>query len=178
MEKHLPLQLLLVSETSGEGKTDAIYINNVINKYFDVEGVNIQYIYLKGKQNYKDKKIREHIKNLTSMFGKFPKGKTVTIYFIDVDSEPKEFKAGSFFKNLCEYIEENNFELVWFCKNAENVFLNAEPENLENKTASAKDFAASNKIDSIDKDKLCKMAIELNCSNILVVLSKYLSYKK
>ena len=41
----------------------------------------------------------------------------------------------------------------------------------------AKEFAIYNKIDKLDKNSLSKIAIELNCSNILVVLSKYLIQK-
>ena len=105
-------------------------------------------------------------------------GKTITIYFIDTDSSEKEYRQGSFFKNLCDYISEKGYELVWFCKNAENVFLNVEPDTLLNKTQAAKNFAVNNEIDNIDKEKLSKIAIELNCSNILVVLSKYLTKKE
>lgn len=173
-----PLQLLLVTETSGEDKTDVIYINEVIKHFFDTSGVNVQWITLDGKTHYKDKKIENKIRNLEKMFKSYNKdGKTVTIYFIDTDSEEKEYKQGSFFKNLCDYITEKGYELVWFCKNAENVFLNVEPETLSNKTQEAKKFAVNNKIKDIDKDKLSKIAIELNCSNILIVLSKYLSKK-
>ena len=66
---------------------------------------------------------------------------------------------------------------MWFCKNAENVFLHVEPDVLENKTEAAKEFAINNEIDKLDKNSLSKIAIELNCSNILVVLSKYLIQK-
>ena len=170
-----PLQLLLVTETSGEDKTDVIYINEVIKCFFDTAGVNVQWITLGGKQHYKDKKIANKIRNLENMFKSYNKnGKTVTIYFIDTDSIEKEYKLGSFYKNLCDYINEKGYELVWFCKNAENVFLNVEPESLSNKAQEAKAFATNNRINGIDKDKLSKIAIELNCSNILIVLSKYL----
>ena len=67
--------------------------------------------------------------------------------------------------------------MVWFCKNAENVFLHVEPDALENKTKAAKEFAINNEIDKLDKNSLSKIAIELNCSNILVVLSKHLFQK-
>ena len=172
-----PLQLLLVTETSGEDKTDVIYINEVIKHFFDTAGVNVQWITLGGKTHYKDENIESKIKNLTKMFEDVAKGKTVTIYFIDTDSTEKEYKQGSFFYNLCEYIHKNGYELVWFCKNAENVFLGKDPDKLDNKTLEAKSFAINNKISEIDKNKLSKLTIELNCSNILVVLSNYLPTK-
>lgn len=172
-----PHQLLLVVETSSEEKTDAIYINEVIKKYFDVSGVNIKFVPLGGKKHYKDKKIIGKINNYTKMFHKFTNGETITIYFIDTDSVNREYKTGSFFKNLCIFVKQSGYELVWFCKNAENVFLNLEPETLDNKTQMAKAFAAENKINNICKENLSKSIIELNCSNILTVLTKYLNRK-
>ena len=177
MNNKNPLQLLLVVETNSEDKTDVIYINEVIKKYFDLSDINVQWITLGGKTHYKDKKITNKIKSLTRMFESNTNGRTVTIFFIDTDSSKAEYKEGSFFYNLSKYIKDNGFELVWFCKNAENVFLHVEPDALENKTKAAKEFAINNEIDKLDKNSLSKIAIELNCSNILVVLSKYLIQK-
>ena len=171
-------QLLLVTETSDEDKTDAIYINEVIKHFFDISGINIQWITLGGKTHYKDKRIENKIKNLTKMYKTYTNGETITIFFIDTDSPEKEYKQGSFFCNLCDYIAEKGYELVWFCKNAENVFLGVEASSLNNKTERAKEFAKDNAINDVDKERLSKIAIELNCSNILIVLSKYLLKKK
>ena len=169
--------MILVDETSDDDKSDTVYINEVIKKYFDSNGVNLKFVHLKGKQNYNDKKVVGQIRNLTNMFKKFAGGDTATIYFIDTDSSSKTFKPGSFFYNLTEFVKDKGFELVWFCKNAENVFLNVDPETIENKTAAAIEFAANNMIDKVDKEKLGKQTIEPNCSNILFVLSKYLKKK-
>lgn len=177
MNDKKPLQLLLVVETNSEDKTDVIYINEVIKKYFDLSDINVQWITLGGKTHYKDKKITNKIKSLARMFESNTNGRTVTIFFIDTDSSKAEYKEGSFFYNLSKYIKDSGFELVWFCKNAENVFLHVEPAALENKTKAAKEFAINNEIDKLDKNSLSKIAIELNCSNILVVLSKYLIQK-
>ena len=172
-----PLQLLLVVETSEEDKSDTIYINEVLRRYFDLSDINIQWIPLDGKTHYKDKKIQSRINSLTRMFKSNANGSTTTIYFIDTDSTKKEYKPGSFFYNLQEFVKEKGYELVWFCKNAENVFLHVEPGSLDNKTEAAKEFAVKNGIESIKKEALSKIAIELNCSNILVVLSKYIPEK-
>lgn len=169
--------MILVDETSEDDKSDTIYINEVIKKYFDCNSVNLKFVHLNGKQNYNKKKILSQINNFTKMFRKFTGGETVTVYFIDTDTTNKTFKPGSFFHNLNEFVKENGFELVWFCKNSENVFLNVEPDSLDNKTEAAKDFSARNKIDKIDRDNLSKQIIELNCSNVLIVLSKYLKNK-
>ena len=177
MEEKEPLQLILVVETSKEEKSDTIYINDVLKKFFDLSDINVQWEYLGGKTNYNNKKIENKIKNLTKMFKSNVSGKTTTIYFIDTDSTETEYKRGSFFYNLQEYVKERGYELVWFCKNIENVFLHKDPNYIDNKTEAAMQFVYDNRIDSIDKNALSKVAIELNCSNILVVLSKHIPNK-
>lgn len=172
-----PLQILLVVETSDEDKSDTIYINEVLKTYFDTKFINLRYIYLKGKTNYNKKNILSYINNQTNVFRKVAKGKTVVIYFIDTDSTNKEYKKGSIFSNISEFVKQKSFELVWFCKNSENVFLNKEPSQIDNKTKVAKVFSSSGKINDINVSNLDRNEIELNCSNIYGILSKYLMKK-
>ena len=118
MNDKKPLQLLLVVETNSEDKTDVIYINEVIKKYFDLSDINVQWITLGGKTHYKDKKITNKIKSLTRMFESNTNGKTVTIFFIDTDSSKAEYKEGSFFYNLSKYIKDSGFVKMlrmYFC---------------------------------------------------------------
>ena len=178
------LQLIFLVETSENDKADNIYIRSVIDKYFlflndcyDGEINTITYC-LKGKQHYKDKKTLDFIRNKTKMFSSYNEGAvTVAIFFIDTDSTDAEYKKGSFFSNVKDFCEEHNFELVWFCKNVENVFLSKEADQIENKTNEAKLFAIKEGINNIRKNNLSKDKIELGCSNIILVLSKYLKQK-
>lgn len=178
------LQLIFVVETSEDDKADNIYIRSVIDKYFsflndkyDGETNTLTYC-LKGKQHFNDKKTLYFIKNKTKMFSDYNEGAlTVVIYFMDTDSTETEYKKGSFFSNVQEFCKEHNFELVWFCKNVENVFLNKEADQVKNKTEAAKLFATSNGIDNIKRDNLSKDRIEYKCSNIILVLGKYLNKK-
>lgn len=178
------LQLIFLVETSEDDKADNIYIRSVIDKYFlflndkyDGE-VNILTYCLKGKQHYNDKKTIDYINNKTRMFASYNEGAvTAAIYFMDTDSVETEYKKGSFFSNVQEFCKEHGFELVWFCKNVENVFLNKEVDQVDNKTESAKEFAINNKIRSIKQANLSKNMIEYGCSNIILVLGKYLKNK-
>ena len=104
-------------------------------------------------------------------------GKTVVIYFIDTDGVRLDYDSNSYFGNLVRFCNEMNFELVWFSKNSENVFLGVEPDQVDNKTEAAKQFLINNKIFELDKNKLTKENLEVGCSNILTILSKYLKQK-
>ena len=172
-----PLQLILVVETSGIDKSDTIYINSVLERYYDTEGVNISWELLSGKQNYNNKKLLRKITNNCKAFSNIG-GVSVVIYFVDTDSTETEYKNGSFFSNLQKLIDERGYQLVWFCKNTENVFLGVEPETLTNKTKAAIEFERSRRIESIKVDMLSKEKIQLYCSNIMLILDKYLKRKE
>lgn len=172
------LNVIFVLETNDDGKTDSIYLSTVLNKYFllkniQYDDVNTQTLYMEGKKNYNKPKLRNRIKNLISMYKSYG-NPTVVIYFFDTDSIEKEYKPGSFFHNVQTYCKENGYELVWFCKNAENVFLDKEPETLNDKLGAAKEFDRSGGINKIDEYKLSKSVIGYGYSNILLVLGKYL----
>ena len=178
------LQLVIVLETSTEEGTDALYFHSVLDYFFerrDLYGneVNIVYVYLHGKQNYNSDDVLSQINNYTSMFNDWEseRGETHTIYCLDTDSIEKVFKTGSFFKNVQDFCESNKFDLVWFCKNVENVFLGVEPQTLPNKLIAALTFFRSGKISKIKEFNLCKKEIEIGCSNIISVLSQYLKRK-
>ena len=174
----VPLQLLFVLECNDEDKSDAIYLNEVISHFYVFESENYSQvsrksIFLKGKGKYKNYK--DYINNVVSMFS-HEGGVTKVIYMIDLDSTDKEYKSGSLNYNIMDYCNRNNYDLIWMCKNVENVFLGVEPDAIENKTEAAKQFARL-KNKEFDNIKLSKTTIELYCSNILIILDKYLKRK-
>ena len=178
------LQIILISETSTDDKSDIIYIRSTIDKYFNYESdvydgeVATIPFFLHGKQNYCDKRILSRIKSQARMFACYNPGAiTVVIYFMDTDSVKKEYKEGSFFYNVKDFCKNNGFELAWFCKNAENVFLKKESSQVASKTESAKDFAFNDGINRINKSDLMDPEINQGHSNILLILSKYLKWK-
>ena len=178
------LQIIQVLETSDKDKSDDLYLNAIFRRFFikfDLEGneVTIQSIFLEGKQNYNSDQVLEQISSYTSMFNCWDDdpGKTVVIYFIDSDGTRLDYDANSYFGNLVRFCNEKGFELVWFSKNFENVFLGLEPDQVSNKTEAAKQFLINNKIFEIDANRLIKEKLEVGCSNIINILSKYLRTK-
>ena len=178
------LQIIFVVETSTNDKSDSLYLRAVLDCYFRFENDNYdgevatQTICLNGKQHYCDKKIINRIANQTKMFtSQNPGAVTKVIYILDTDSTSKVYKPGSFFHNVISFCDKNGFELAWYCKNAENVFLGEETDNVENKTEAAISFVKSGFIKKCRKSNLSKTSIEYKCSNILLVIGKYLKTK-
>ena len=179
------LQIIFVIETSNDDKSDSLYLRAILDYYFLYENdiydgeVATQTICLNGKQHYNDKKIVNRIVNQTKMFAsQNPSSTTKVIYILDIDSTAKAFKQGSFFYNVIEFCNSNGFELVWYCKNAENVFLGQEADKIENKTEAAISFVRNDNIRKIKKINLSKIDIEYKCSNILNIIGKYLKQKQ
>ena len=174
------IQLIEVLETSNCDKSDDVYVNEVIKRFFEKRDINnaeinIQQIFLNGKHKYKT--CLKRIENYIRMYKKNTGGESVVVYFIDTDSTEQNYKPGSFFSNVRLFCEQNNFELVWFCRTAENVFIGRKARKGEGKTRLAFEYANSGCIYKMDKTKLEKSKIELGCSNILSVLKKYLKPK-
>lgn len=174
----VPLRLVFVLECDDDDKSDAIYLNEVINHFYVFDNARYsqiarQNIFLEGKGKYKFVKNRiDNEKKIFSQEG----GETAVIYMIDLDSTENDYPLGSLNRNILDYCNENGYELIWMCKNVENVFLGKEPEAVNNKTDAAKAFARD-KSKAFDPAKLSKTRIEQNCSNILIVLDKYLKRK-
>ena len=172
------LQLLVLLETNDELNTDGVYFTEVRRRFYKnysnhYEGeVSIQIIPLHGKQNYKSNKIKQRIKNQIAA-NKSYDVHTVVILCIDTDSTKQNFEPGSFFYNVREYCQKYNYELVWYCKNVENVFLGKEANEVH-KVEAAKEFARTERIYEIKESNLSQTIIKYGYSNILLILDKYL----
>lgn len=174
----VPLKLVFVLECDDEEKSDAIYLNEVISYFYEYKNDNYsqisrQNIFLEGKGKYKN--IKSRIDNERKTFS-CEGGEIKVIYMIDLDSTEPEYKLGSLNRNIMDYCDKNGYDLIWMCKNVENVFLGVESDVVENKTEAAKAFARI-KDKGFDIIKLSKTRIEQYCSNILLVLDKYLKRK-
>lgn len=179
------LQLIFVEETQEENKSDDLYISAVLRTFFLKEDKNgeevvINKVFLNGKQNYNDEKKLAHINNLKCMFSSNSEEevKTKVIYFIDTDCYKKKFEEGSFFNNVCIFCIEKGFDLCWFSKNVEDVFLKRVANNNDDKTELAKNYIRDAKMEENIKK------LPLNCktytkqgSNVFSVLDKYLKRK-
>ena len=102
-----------------------------------------------GKNNYKSKGILKSLQKKTSNF----KGETSVIYCIDVDdfeTNPTHIKD---FEDIVTFCQQNEYDLIWFCHDVEDVYLGRRiPKN--EKVQAAERFRKNKGIESIDKKKL------------------------
>lgn len=168
--------LILVVETNIEQGSDRLYIEDYIKHFFDISGVKLKFIPMSGKGNYKTtkviNKINQKIKEYTKTNPNNPKFKV--IYFIDWDNPRFNNSQFNLNNQIVEYINKMNYELVYFNKNIENVFLQKDVES-NKKLKEATRFVSKKLISEFDNSK-CKIAqvVILNSSNIDFILSKYL----
>ena len=113
-------QILLCVETNSKARTDYQYINETIHRFY-VNDPKISYkpIFLESKSMYaspkKQKEIGKYIKA-------YPEDTTV-IYFIDLDDYDTNYETKKLFEDIKKYCETHAYELVFFCRDVEEVYL-------------------------------------------------------
>ena len=170
----MSLQVIRVMETNEEAQTDLVYVDFVCKKYYSQQNVTYSDVFLGGKQNYSNKKIKNHILNLIKMNSKY--GQSVVVYFIDSDQDNLNFKMGSRGKNIIEYCLENGYELVFFVSTIEHVFWKKKVDDKDKKEYSIK-FINEKQCDNTSVYDLKKQDPHNMETNIMLVLDKYLKKK-
>ena len=165
-------QLILCVETNSNAKTDYVYINETINRFYLYNPkTRREIIYLNGKTNY------DKHENEIDYSKRHFRGETTVIMFIDIDnydSDPEDIKR---WKNIESYCKQMNYELVFFTKDVEDVYLGHRIKNNDKVKESIR-FRAKKLIDSVDELKLRREQITPHSSNVLLVLDKYLDKRK
>lgn len=167
-------QLIIFTETKKSANTDKLYIMELLEYYFDIDGIVIRFEYLEGKGNYKKRIVGDKIKFYRNNFS----GETIIFYMIDKDDFDLNHQIKNKNNEIKEFCKQNNYELVWFVKNIEEVFI-GEKVNDSNKTKTAKAFVKKRKISNIIVNNLCINEPKTSKkSNIIIVLKKHLTTKK
>lgn len=78
---------------------------------------------------------------------------------------------------IINYCEKNGYELVWFCKTVEEVFLHRTVDKNQ-KIEEAKKIGKANNIGIATMDSLSFCGMSQYKSNILLILDRYLKRKK
>ena len=171
------LQLIIVVETNPKCKSDWIYIKDTIDSFYeyDMSNVKIRPVYMGGKYKYEDK--LSEIRNYTNAYAKVSKdNKTKVIYCFDCDDYDIEPDDDGFLNTVNKFCDDNGYDLVWFCKDIERVYLGKKVADKEKKAESAR-FKAKNLISGVNVKKLAEKKYKQGCSNIMNVLDKYLMRK-
>ncbi len=165
-------QLLFCIEADNKSKTDWVYIKATIDRFYNLPNtVSVKPICMGGKTNYRRNKVVKDIKSAISGFKN--NGETHVIYCIDTDNINSDPNREREFKEITDYCAENKYELIWFCRDIEEVYLGKRSEQSA-KIDEAKKFKSSDAImECSEKALTCKQP-SLKKSNILIVLDDYL----
>lgn len=168
----MSIQLLFCVETRQTAETDKIYIDETIANFYHLgNSVRKRYIFFKGKGNYNKQKVVKRINEQIRQFKDL--GPTYVIYCIDTDrydANPDQARELGKIQNYCEH---NRYDLVWFCRDVEDVYWGEQVHN-DDKTRMAARFRSGMRIKNISSENLKKEQYSRHMSNILIVLDKYL----
>lgn len=173
-------QLVFCVESGSNDDSDWIYISEILRRFYNRDDVKIKLspIYLNGKGNYRTKNTQNKINKLIKMFSATSSNScTEIIYVIDTDNYDSDAKDKRFLDDVLSYCHDNNYKLIWFCKDIECVLLGKKISN-SIKTSEAIKFKKNEKVFAINERILKAENIRNNASNILVVLDEFLVRKK
>ncbi|MCI9386160.1 MAG: hypothetical protein HFH77_07380 [Lachnospiraceae bacterium] len=97
-------------------------------------------------------------------------------YFYVLNNQIKISKVYMGTNKISQFCKENGYDLVWFCHDVEEVFLdNKIPDSQKVQEAGA--FRRKKGIQEIPLDKLASSVMRIHTSNIMQILDKYLERK-
>lgn len=173
----MDLQLIIVVETNEITKSDWIYIKDTLDHFYVDERGRVKYtpIYMEG--NYKKERVKKQIQSAIKKYkNECAERQSKVIYCIDCDDYDSSPADERIMREIAQYCTDNKYELVWFCKDIERVYLGNRVE-VNKKGKEAKRFKANKLIKSIDASKLSSNCFGANRSNILKIFDRYLTRK-
>lgn len=170
----MAIQLVFCIETNRRAATDEIYIRESIRRWYHLgNDVKITMVYMESKTNFNSKAVISRIREACRDFSH---GSSHIIYCVDTDNYESNQEQSLLNNEIKTFCQNNHFELVWFCHNIEEVFLNKSILRT-NKVMEAKSFRRKMQINNIDDKVLMSCNQKKNTSNLLLVLDKYLNRK-
>ncbi len=169
-------QLIFCLETNEQTKSDYIYIRSTIDHFFKMNQANIKIspVYMNGKYNYNSLKVKKKIEELTKQYRVTSNtNKSVVILCVDCDDYDIKNEDKIFMENAEAFCRNNEYRLVWFCKDIEQVFLHERVRDNEKKKRS-EDFRRKGLITQIDRKSLEAGAYQIYRSNLGSVLAEFM----
>lgn len=162
------MQLILVFECNNISQTDYKYVKDLMDAKYVVKH-KITPIFAGGKNNLLSPSIIKKIENHKKDYDK-----NIVILFTDVDSisDPTVVDINKKIVNMCL---KNGYDLVWFNKDIEEVFIGKQISS-KDKNKTVDKFLSNHTVKTLDikpfQDEKCLEHIKH--SNICCVLDKYL----
>lgn len=167
-------QILLCVETNAKARTDYQYISETIRRFY-VNDPKISYkpIFLESKSMYASPKKQKEIEKYTKAYP----GETKVIYFIDTDDFDTNYETEKLLEEIKKYCEMHAYEMVFFCRDVEEVYLGNRINNVD-KVNAVKKFKSTKMIEQAAEEKLSQNKYKVKCSNILCILDQFWVRKK
>lgn len=172
----MAIQMIFCVETNKKASTDNIYILDILRYLYGIDTDNkikISIVQMGSKSKYKSKEV---LKKIDAKIKAFTFGETKVIYCIDTDQYEKSVKHEKEFNDISQFCKDKGYDLIWFCHDIEEVFLGKKISDSQ-KVQEAAAFRRKRMIEEIPLQKLSGKEKQVNTSNILNILDKYLSRK-
>lgn len=167
------LQLIFVVETNKKCKSDWIYIKDTIDHFYKYDQAQVKFspVYMNGKGNYQKKE--KEISKLISQYSSTSKtNHSKVIYCIDCDDYDNKQEDSEFLKSVQRYCKSREADLIWFCKDVEQVYIGKKVDDSQKKNE-ASNFKAKKLITDVDMHRLSVTGYRANTSNIMNILDRY-----
>ena len=165
--------LLLCVESDKKRPVDWLYIESLVRTLFvDDKTVVRRPIFMNGRSNYNSSKVQREI----LLCKKRGYESVNVVYCIDTDYYEVDASQKKELESIEKYCGTNGYDLAWFCHDIEEALLrNAVPDS--EKYSRAIRFVKNDEIKKASIDKLSKTKYQKGSSNIVAILSKYLTLK-
>lgn len=160
-------QYIFCVESDFKSKTDWMYIKKVLD-YLNKNKVNFDKykpLFMNGKGNYNSKSF---VKVLNKTIKDYA-GESIVIYCVDLDNYHTSIEDKKFYEKIEIYCNSNNYKLVYFSRDIEEVFLGKRVES-NNKRKEAMRFSKNGIITNELLERLMKNTKTIKLSNILIVI--------
>lgn len=164
-------KLLVVCIESELTKSDHRYIQSLLKKTYQIDSnIKLQFLSLKGKDNYNKENT---IKRIEKELKPSRHDEKHVIYCLDTDNY-QEHEIANRNKQIEEFCKQHNYDLVWFCKNIEEVLLGRSVSNSEKLKESQKFLTNIRKFEVIELKFKQNEQPKVKTSNLLYIFDKYL----
>lgn len=163
-------QLIFVVETNKKCNSDWIYLKDTIEHFYSYERTQVKLspVYMDGKGNYRTKKKEVQLK-IKQYSATSKENHSTVIYCFDCDEYDNNSDDLTFLKEAQKFCKNENYQLAWFCKDIEQVYLGKRINKIQKKSEAEK-FKKNKEISNITPKILCEKNFKINRSNILCVL--------
>ena len=172
------LQLIICVETTSDNKSDYIYIKNTIEYFYMLDtSIKLTPVFMGGKYRYNSSTVSNKINSCQKQFAASSKNnQSHVIICVDCDNYKTNPKDAEFLKEIESYCNKKASQLVWFCKDIEEVYLGEQIPNTQKKKK-AERFQSRKTIQRIDLKSLYATDYREGTSNVCSILDQSMNDK-